>query len=334
MRTESKSDARANEDMKRIAVVIPSYKVTRHILDVIARIGPEVDAIYVVDDACPDGSGAFVQRECKDSRVRVLFNDVNLGVGGAVMHGYRVAASDGFDCLVKIDGDGQMDPRLLKTFAAPILRGEADYTKGNRFHRPEDVSGMPLVRLIGNAGLSFMTKVSTGYWQLFDPTNGYTAISSRVVAHLPLDKVSKRYFFESDLLFRLGTIRAVVQEIPMKAVYADEVSNLKVSTVLPQFAMGHLRNFIKRIYYGYYLRGFSVASVELILGLIFVTFGVIFGSIEWWKSIEQNRYASSGIVMIAALPVVLGVQLLLSFLHFDVASEPSDPITKRLPESG
>ncbi len=237
---------------KRIAVVIPSYCVKAHVLDVIARIGPEVHLIYVVDDCCPEGSGQYVQERCMDPRVVVLVHEVNQGVGGAVMTGYERAIADGAAVIVKIDGDGQMDPALLPDFVEPILRGDADYTKGNRFFNLDEVRAMPAVRLFGNAALSFMAKLSTGYWNLFDPTNGYTAIHARVAAALPRAKIAKRYFFETDILFRLNTIQAVVFDIPMVAVYGAEKSNLRVSRVLPEFLARHFGNFGKRVFYGYF----------------------------------------------------------------------------------
>ena len=144
----------------RIAVAIPCYKVTQHVLHVIEAIGPEVETIYAVDDACPDHSGQFIEKHNVDPRVRVLFNPENRGVGGAIVTAYQAAIADGVDIVVKIDGDGQMNPALLPRFVAPLLRGEADYTKGNRFFRQESVQGMPPVRLFGNAVLSFITKLS------------------------------------------------------------------------------------------------------------------------------------------------------------------------------
>ena len=314
---------------KTIAVVVPSYKVTAHILAVLAKIGPEVDRIYVVDDACPEGSGRLVQSSLADARVAVIFCDTNLGVGGAVMTGYRAALADGCDCIVKIDGDGQMDPQLLPQFVAPILDGRADYTKGNRFFNLEDVQAMPFVRLAGNAALSFMCKASSGYWSIFDPTNGYTAISAQAASLLPMDKISPRYFFETDLLFRLGTFGAVVQDIPMRAVYGSEKSNLSVKKVIFSFALGHLRNFFKRILYNYFLRGFSVASVELILAVGFLLFGGLYGLTKWVQSALSGVYASSGEVMLAALPVIVGVQLLISFIGFDMQSQPKVPLGQR-----
>ena len=314
---------------KTIAVVIPSYKVTAHIQAVIANIGPEVDRIYVVDDACPEGSGRLVQAQVTDARVRVIFCESNLGVGGAVMTGYRAALADGVDCIVKVDGDGQMDPQLLPQFVAPILDGRADYTKGNRFFNLEDVQAMPFARLAGNAVLSFMCKASSGYWSIFDPTNGYTAISRQAASLLPLDKISPRYFFETDMLFRLGTFGAVVQDIPMRAVYGTEKSNLSVKKVIFSFAMGHVRNFSKRILYNYFLRGFSVASVELVLALGFLLFGGFYGLTKWVQSAQSGVYASSGEVMLAALPVIVGVQLLISFIGFDMQSQPKVPLGQR-----
>ena len=314
---------------KTIAVVIPSYKVTAQIQAVIAKIGPDVDRIYVVDDACPDGSGRLVQTQVTDARVQVIFCAANLGVGGAVMAGYRAALADGCDCIVKIDGDGQMDPQLLPQFVAPILEGRADYTKGNRFFNLEDVQAMPFARLVGNAALSFMCKASSGYWSIFDPTNGYTAISRQAALLLPLDKISPRYFFETDMLFRLGTFGAVVQDIPMRAVYGTEKSNLSVKREVFSFALGHLRNFSKRILYNYFLRGFSVASVELVLAVGFLLFGGSYGLTKWIQSALSGVHASSGEVMLAALPVIVGVQLLISFIGFDMQSQPKVPLGQR-----
>ncbi|MEG0920874.1 MAG: glycosyltransferase family 2 protein [Comamonas sp.] len=306
-----------------IAVVIPCYKVTRHIMGVLLGIGPEVTTIYVVDDCCPEHSGKFVEANNTDPRVQVLYNEFNQGVGGAVMTGYRAGIEQGIEVIVKIDGDGQMDPALIKRFVAPILHCHADYTKGNRFFDLEKISRMPKIRIFGNAVLSFMTKLSSGYWSSFDPTNGYTAIAVATVAQLPLDKISKRYFFETDMLFRLNTIRAVVVDIPMDAKYEDEESNLKISRIMGEFIFKHLRNLGKRIFYNYYLRGMSLASLELPLGLILLFGGTLFGLYHWLQSLLQSFSTPAGTVMISALPIILGVQLCLAFIGFDMASEPT-----------
>lgn len=315
-----------NQPAARIAVVIPCYRVADHAPGVIARIGPEVGWILVVDDACPDGSGDRVQASSADPRVQVLRHAVNQGVGGAVVSGYRAALATPADVVVKLDGDGQMDPALIPMLCAPILAGRADYAKGNRFHRIADVSGMPAARLLGNAALSFLSKLSSGYWQLFDPTNGFTAIHRAVLADLPLERVARRYFFESDLLYLLNQQRAVVCEMPMRAVYGDEASSLRPGRVALPFLFGNLRNFARRIVYSYFVRGFSLASIELLLGLPLVAWGLLFGSWQWWHSAQSGTPATAGTVMLAALPLILGVQLLLSWVNHDVAAEPRVPL--------
>ena len=315
----------------KIAVVIPSYRVTRHILGVLKQVPADVDRVYVVDDGCPDHSGDFVEQHCTDPRVCVIRNPVNQGVGAAVIAGYRAAMAEGCDIMVKVDGDGQMDPRLIPQFVEPIASGRADYSKGNRFFDLEHIQRMPAVRLVGNAGLSFLSKLSTGYWTIFDPTNGYTAIHARVAAHLPLHRVSSRYFFETDMLFRLGTLRAVVVDVPMHAVYGDEVSHLRVSKALGEFAAKHLRNLSKRIFYNYFLRDVSVASLCLVLGCLLLGFGTVFGVVHWFESVSSGVAATTGTVMLAALPALLGVQLLLQFMGHDIASTPSVALHGRLP---
>lgn len=312
----------------RIAVIIPCYRVTNHVLDVIAKIGLEVSIIFVVDDCCPENSGDFVKESCTDDRVIVLHNPRNQGVGGAVMTGYKAAIEAGADIIVKIDGDGQMDPSLIPDFIEPILTGEADYTKGNRFFYLEEIRAMPKVRLFGNAVLSFMTKLSSGYWDLFDPTNGYTAIHADVARHLPFEKISHRYFFETDMLFRLNTLRAVVVDVPMDAHYGDEVSNLKVSKIVGEFLIKHIRNFLKRIFYNYYLRDMSLGSIELPLGLLLLLFGIGFGICHWMNSFQEGIATPVGTVMLAMLPVLMGFQLVLAFLSYDISNVPRRSLHK------
>ena len=315
---------------QNIAVVIPCYRVTQHILNVIAGIGSEVQRIFIIDDKCPDGSGDYVEANCNDPRIIILRHEINQGVGGAVMTGYLAAIADGAEVIVKLDGDGQMDPSLILNFIEPILAGEADYTKGNRFFNLEEIQAMPKIRLFGNAVLSFMTKLSSGYWDLFDPTNGYTAIHADVARHLPFDKISRRYFFETDMLFRLNTLRAVVVDIPMDARYGDEVSNLKISKILGEFLFKHTRNFVKRIFYNYYLRDMSLASIELPLGLGLFFAGAGYGGYHWLDSAQSGVTTPAGTVMLSALPILMGLQLVLAFLGYDIASVPRRPQHKSI----
>lgn len=313
-----------------IAVVIPCYRVKDKVLDVIARVPADASQIFCVDDGCPESSGAHIKQHCMDTRVQVLFHEKNQGVGGAMITGYKAALGSGADMVVKIDGDGQMAPELLPQFTGPILHGQCDYTKGNRFFSPEDVQSMPTIRLLGNGMLSFLTKISSGYWNVFDPTNGYTAIHARVLKRIPFDKLDKGYFFESDILFRLNVLRAMIMDIPMTAIYADEKSSLHVRNIMTSFLSGHVRNFFKRVTYNYFLRDFHIASLELVLGTAFLVFGIVFGLVHWHEGEASGTPASAGTVMLSGLPVIIGVQMLLSFLQFDIQSVPRHPVHQNL----
>ncbi len=311
---------------KKVFVIIPCYRVKKHIEMVIGAIGNEVNTILVIDDCCPEGSGRYVKETVTDPRVIVLFNEVNKGVGGAVITGYRKALELGATVCVKVDGDGQMDPKLIPSIIKPILSGQADYVKGNRFYSLYDVSRMPKVRLFGNTVLSFMSKFSSGYWSLFDPTNGFTAIHSYALSRLPLHDISERYFFESDMLIALGGIRAVVVDMPMRAVYGDETSNLKIRDITGIFLYKHTKGVLKRLLYSYYLRDFSLASINLPIGIALLLFGVVVGVSAWSESIISNVPATSGTVILSALPVLLGIQFILSFFSFDIANDPKIPL--------
>ena len=312
----------------QIAVVIPSYKVTNHILSVIDSLDQSIDLIYVVDDCCPNESGNFVKERRNDPRIKILKHSRNQGVGGAVLTGYAAALHDGADIIIKIDGDGQMDSSQIPKLIRPILNGDADYTKGNRFFNLEEISAMPKMRLFGNAVLSMMTKFSSGYWDLFDPTNGFTAIHKNVAKSLPSNKISKRYFFETDMLFRLNTLRAVVVDVPMDAKYGDEISNLKIHKIIGEFLVKHTINLSKRIFYNYYLRDMSLASIELPIGLMLFFFGLIFGTVQWISSSQSGVTTPAGTVMLACLPLLMGLQLILAFLAYDISTVPRRPINK------
>jgi dolichol-phosphate mannosyltransferase len=313
----------------KIAVVVPSYRVTDHIQEVLSKIGPEVQQIFVVDDACPDNSGDFVEKNVKDKRVTVLRHESNQGVGGAVISGYRAALASEADIVVKVDGDGQMDPELIPRLVEPILRGEADYVKGNRFDSLEDLFEMPRIRIFGNAVLSLWSKLSSGYWSINDPTNGFTAIHVTALKGINLDKLRKSYFFESDLLFRLSVVNAVVADMPMKAVYGEERSHLRIRKVLLEFPYRHTVNLAKRVFYKHYLREWSIASFELPIGAAFTVFGIWFGLSSVVAANALGRAATAGQVTLSAVGIILGVQLLLSFLAYDIQAEPRIPKQRR-----
>lgn len=312
----------------KVAVIIPCYKVKPFITSVIAGIGKEADLIYVVDDACPDQSGDHVRSHCPDPRVRVIELQANQGVGGATIVGYQAAIAEGASLLVKIDGDGQMDPGLIPYFLEQILVQDADYAKGNRFFRLQDARDMPRIRLIGNLVLSFMTKLSSGYWQIVDPTNGFTVLRADVAAELNFDEVDRGYFFESDLLLHLNSVRAVVVDVPMQAVYGSETSNLKVRHAFTEFFSKNLRNTVRRLRLSYFTRDFSLGSAELLLGSCLLLFGICFGTYAWIHGIVIGVPRTSGTVMLAALPTLVGLQLLMTFFNYDVANLPRKRITR------
>ena len=313
-----------------VAVVVPCYRVGERVLDVLKGIGDEVDHIVVVDDACPDNVAELVKTRCRDSRLIVVRHDRNRGVGGATLSGYKRALEAGADVIVKIDGDGQMDPAEIPRFIAPILIGEADYAKGNRFHDLAAIKGMPALRILGNLVLSFAAKLSSGYWNVFDATNGYTAIHGRVASRLPFERISRTFFFESDMLFHLYGLGAVVVDVPMRARYGGEKSNLRILKILPEFTAKHLRNIFARIFVTYVLKDFSMSSVELVLGGLFLPFGIILGALEWCQSIATGVPATAGQVLLAALPIIVGTQFLIAFLNVDTRAMPKTPLYPRL----
>lgn len=306
-------------------LVVPCYKVTGHILRVIRRTPAWFEGIVCVDDACPDKSGDFIEANNTDPRVVVVRLPKNQGVGGAVLAGYAEAANRGARVMVKVDGDDQMDLGYAAQLVAPILLGEADYAKGNRFTSISHLTTMPTVRVLGNAALSFAAKVSTGYWNIFDPTNGYTALEANVARLVMEKRVSRRFFFETDLLYHLGTLRAVVRDVPMPARYADEVSNIRIQAIVGPFALKHLRNFAQRVMGQYFVRDFNAASVELLFGLLFSLFGVGY-ALSYMANRVPGQAASAGVVMLAALPVILGAQFLLQAMNYDVLNVPNRPI--------
>jgi glycosyltransferase involved in cell wall biosynthesis len=313
----------------RLDAVIPSYKVEQQILDVLSRIGPEISVIWVVDDKCPNGSGELVESSSKDDRVRVIFHDENQGVGGATVTGYRAAVEAGADVVVKLDGDGQMHPEDLPQLIKPITAGLSDYAKGNRFDSLQELMRMPKSRIFGNAGLSLLSKISSGYWTVNDPNNGFTAIHRSAIERIPLEKLSKRYFFESDLLFRLNLASAVVQDVSLPARYGNEKSNLKIWKVVFEFPWKHFRNYWKRIGYRYYLREWSIGSIELVAGIALMFTGAIFGISSFLAAIEVGQTTTAGQVTFASLTIILGFQLLLSFVSYDIQSEPRNPLQGR-----
>lgn len=321
----------ASEPTPKVAVVVPAHRVSGFIVDVLDRVGGDVAEIVVVDDGCPERSGEVVRRRVDDPRVVVIRNPRTLGVGGAMRVGIRRALAGDADVIVKLDGDGQHRPEWIPRIVRPIAEGEADMVKGNRFYDVANVRRMPPARLLANVVLSFASKLSTGYWDVFDPANGFLAIHRKVASRLPLDKIDPGYFFETDLLFRVGILLAKVVEVPVEAVYGSEMSGVRILREAGPFLWKSLRNTVKRILYCYFLRGFSIASLLLAVGIAGIVFGVPFGLYHWLASTEP---ATAGTVMLAGLPVIAGLQMLIGFVGHDIARQPASAIHPRLHGDG
>ena len=311
-----------------IVAVIPCYRVEREIQSVLQEIPPYVKHIVVVDDASPDSTRDLVTASAKiDARILLMRHPANLGVGGAMITGYKKALELGAEIVVKIDGDGQMDVDHLPVLLKPLIEGKADYTKGNRFRDFKSLQQMPFIRRVGNMGLAFLAKAATGYWNMFDPTNGFNAIRSEVLAEMPLDKVDRSYYFETSMLANLYLIGAVVKDVPMPARYKGEVSSLLIHRILFEFPQKLFATFLRRLVLKNFIYDFSMASIYLLTGLPLLIFGLIFGMTKWIQYASLGIPAPIGTVMLPALSVLLAIQLLLSAIEIDLRSVPTEPLS-------
>jgi glycosyltransferase involved in cell wall biosynthesis len=314
-----------------IAAVIPCYRVEREIQSVLERVPSYIEHIVVVDDASPDSTADLITASINnDSRITLIQHPSNQGVGGAMVTGYRKALELGAQVVVKIDGDGQMDMDQLPTLLKPLIEGKADYTKGNRFRDFVSLQKMPLIRRIGNMGLGFLSKAATGYWHMFDPTNGYNAIRSEALTQLPLHQIDRTYYFETSMLAHLYLIGAVVKDVPMPARYQGEVSSLLIHRVLFEFPLKLATTFMRRIVLKNFIYDFSMASIYLLTGLPLLMFGLTFGISKWVHYASINIPAPTGTVMLPTLSVLLGIQFLLSAIEIDLRSVPTEPISNPL----
>jgi glycosyltransferase involved in cell wall biosynthesis len=304
-----------------VAVVMPAYRTAGAIRGVIEQIGSDVRHVVVVDDASSDGVAAVVS-EIRDPRIVLLTHERNRGVGGAMKTGFERALELGADVVVKLDSDGQMDPALIPVLVAPIVEGRADLAKGNRFADLSFMSAMPPVRRFGNLALSFLAKAASGYWSLFDPCNGYVAISRGLLQRVRRERLAERYFFEISLLCESYRADGVVADVEMRPRYGDEVSSLDPLRALFDFSFALIGRTARRIAFTYFIRDFTVVSVFIAAGLPLLGFGVLWSAYHWYRSWETHVVASTGTVMIGTLSIILAFQLLLQAVVLDVQNEP------------
>jgi glycosyltransferase involved in cell wall biosynthesis len=306
-----------------ISVVIPCYNVAQHIEKVICRIPADINYIITVNDCSKDETECILLKlQQENKRLIYLKHEVNQGVGGAMLSGFKKALELDSDITIKMDGDGQMDHSNIHKLIKPIETGLADFSKGNRFRDFQALKNMPAFRRFGNLGLSFLIKAASGYWNVFDPTNGFIAIHKTALRNLNLDKIHKRYFFESSMLIELYYANAVICEVPMKARYGDEISGLSASKTLFEFPPKLLYAFVRRIVLKYFLFDFNIASFYILFGFPLFLTGFVFGLVNFVKYATSHTPAPTGTVVIPTLLIILGFQLLLSAANYDITNYP------------
>ncbi len=306
-----------------ISVIIPCYNVSKHIEEVIKQLPAEVSWIIAVNDCAKDDTENKLILLAKENKKLIVINhDVNEGVGGAMLTGFKKSLELNCDIVIKIDGDNQMDSSLIPELIKPIIENKADYVKGNRFRDFKALRQMPIIRRIGNLGLSFLIKAASGYWNIFDPNNGFVAISRETLKAIDMNKIHKRYFFESSMLIELYHVDAVISEIPMKARYGNEVSHLSLTRTLLGFPPKLFKGFIRRIILKYFLFDFNIASVYLMFGIPIFLAGVLYGGINFFRYAVSHLPAPTGTVVIPSLLIILGFQLLLSAINYDITNYP------------
>jgi len=320
-----------NFESYKIVIIIPAYRVERDIKTVLAGIPDYIKHIIVVDDASPDSTADVISAlSNSDNRLILIRHSQNQGVGGAMVSGFKKALELGAQIAVKIDGDGQMDSTHIPALITPLIQGKADYTKGNRFRDFSSLQKMPYIRRVGNLGLSFLTKAATGYWNLFDPTNGFFAIRTEILAQLSLEKIDKRYFFETSMLANLYLLNAFVLDVPIPARYGNEKSHLSIYRALFEFPYKLLITFLRRVLLKYYIYDFSILSLYILTGVPLLLFGLIFGITKWIQYAQLGIAAPTGTVMLPTLCLILGIQIMLSGIEIDMKNSPQQPITNPL----
>jgi glycosyltransferase involved in cell wall biosynthesis len=305
----------------KLAVVVPAHNEAPHIGKVVRSMPDIVDHVIVVDDCSQDNTSEAASA-CGDQRLVLLKTPKNQGVGGATVLGYGRAIELNSDISIKMDGDGQMSPAHLPALLDAIIDQGYDYAKGNRFLAGDSLAQMPRHRLFGNVVLTFLTKLASGYWHIFDPQNGYTAIRTNALKVLDLNAIHRGFFFENDMLSQLNYQNLRVKDIAIPAIYGEEVSDLNPLKIGLTFPALLLRRFFSRIYQKYVLRDFSPIALFLLLGFLLFGWGALFGLYLWARSLITGNPTPTGTIMLALLPLILGFQLLLQAFVLDIQETP------------
>lgn len=265
----------------KVGVVVPCYNEAKNIESVVRKMPDYVDEIYIVDDQSKDNTIEIAQNIITNASrsIKLLCHKVNQGVGGAIITGYRQALVDEVDAVAVMAGDDQMDPGNLPALLDPIAKGQADYTKGNRYLDDAPWEKIPKIRFMGNAALSMLTKIASGYWHVIDSQTGYTVISRKALQRLDMDNLWKNYGYPNHMLVMLNVQYAVVRDVPIKAVYHENaVSGIRLSKVIPRLSFLLLKWFLWRMWVKYVLRDFHPLVLFYLLSWIMFVFTGVLGA--------------------------------------------------------
>jgi len=302
---------------KRVAVVVPAFDEERLVGETIRGIPDFVDRIYVIDDASRDGTTA-VAEAAGDPRVQLIRHERNSGVGAAIATGYRRALEDDIDVTCVMAADNQMDPAELQGLVEPVARGEVEYAKANRLVSGEAWKVIPRTRYLGNAVLSLLTKIASGYWHVADSQAGYTALSLEALRRLDLDRLYPRYGFPNDLLVHLNVQNARVRDVPSRPIYdVGEQSGIKLRSVVPRISWLLFKAFWWRMGQKYVIRDFHPLVFFYAFGVVMTLAGLILGVIEAVLRIAGNQITTPTIVLVAVL-LIAGLQMTLFAMWFDM----------------
>ena len=308
-------------DKIKVKVIIPCYKVEKQIRKVVEELPDYVHSIILVNDKSPDSTPEILSQLAQENpKVTVVNHDVNQGVGGAMISGFLEALKTEGDFIVKLDGDGQMDASYIKKMVSGLESDGCDFAKGNRFFDRKELAQMPFIRRLGNLGLSFLIKMSSGYWKISDPTNGFFCIRQSTLQRIDTKRLSKRFFFECSLLIESFYAGAKIKDVAIPAIYADEKSNLSIFKTLLTFPPKLSSAFIRRIWRQYFVYDFNICSIYWLFGNLLFLFGAIFGIVNWVRYASAAHLTPTGTIMLSILPLILGFQMLLSAIQYDISA--------------
>jgi glycosyltransferase involved in cell wall biosynthesis len=304
----------------RVAAVVPAHNEQNLVAKTVTTMPELVDLIVVVDDASTDQTAKRAV-DTGDPRLILISHEANTGVGGAIADGHQAALDEGADVCVVMAGDAQMDPAYLPALLDPIADEGYGFVKANRFHSRNALAGMPKTRLVGSVLLSFGTKLASGYWHLFDPQNGYTAVSRLALSRIDLSKVARGYSFENDMLIWLCIANVRAKDVAVPAVYGEEVSGMRMSKVIPELCRLLFVGFWRRIFLKYVLMSFSPIALMLFTGLLLCFAGAAAGI--WAIAVTPSHSApTAGTVLLSAAPILVGINMLVHALTLDIQQSP------------